>query len=231
MRAWSPRLAVAVALAVGGVSGCEGSPSEALSPPSLARITCLDHGATSLVQRVQPMHDGIHIHIENDSGSRQFYIFAAEGGWNHGGRLRESGATEIKTLMPPGKIWVGCFMRATDIPYNEPAPEFAEVMVVDPQRLWIDPDLGCLEEEGGRFADGEAEGAVPEDVEGLIRSEVPGVQADDELVKPGYPGTGWHGELRLVVREAEPVAAVNVYQQRSRWEVSVRRCHGVAVGI
>lgn len=228
----SPRLAAALAIAFCGVSGCERSPSEESLPAKLARITCEDDGAKSTVQRVQPQHDGVHIWIENNSGARQFYIRAADDeGWNQGGQLRDSGVSEVKTSMPPGQIWIGCFKRASDIPYDEPGPEFAEVMVVDPQGLWIDPDLGCLEEEGGRFTDGEAEGAVPEDVETLIRSEVPGIEADDDLVKPGYPGTGWHGELRQVVRDGEPVAAVNVYQQLSRWEVSVRRCRGAAVGL
>jgi hypothetical protein len=127
-------------------------------------------------------------------------------------------------------MWVGCFRRATDVPYDEPAREFAEVVVMDARRLWIDPDLDCPEQPGGRFASGEAIGTVPDDVDGLVRSQVPGLQADDHLIKPGYPDTQFHGEPRLVVRDGEPVAGVTIYQQRSRWVISVRRCRGVAVG-
>jgi hypothetical protein len=225
------RVGVIAVAAVIGISACEEAPERDAPAPFAAQIRCEEEGARALTPRVQPQDDGIHISIDNQSGARQFYIRAADDeGWNQGGRLGDSGVSKVKTTMPPGQIWIGCFERASDIPYNESAPEFAEVRVVDREGLWIAPDLDCSEEEGGRFLDGEAEGAAPEDVDALIRSEVPGIEADDAFVKPGYPGTEWHGELRHVVRDGETIAAVNVYQQLSRWEVSVRRCQGIGVG-
>ena len=134
--------------------------------------------------------------------------------------------------MPPGDILIGCFDNSRDIPYNERTQEFASITVVDPEGLWSAPDLSCEQQPGGRFIDGEVMGVapVPEDVEGLIRSEVPGIEVDDDLIKPGYPGTEWHGELKHVMRDGESIAAVQVYQQRSRWEISVQRCEGVRIG-
>jgi hypothetical protein len=227
------RLVIVATAAVIGTSACEETPELEAQAPRVAQISCDGGGAKALTPRVQPQQDGIHIRVENKSDARQFYIrTASDEGQNHGGRLRKGETEDIRTTMPPGEIWIGCVESSGDILYSDPSEEFAAVTVVDPDGLWITPNLDCEEEDGGRFVDGEVTGvaAAPEDVGAVIRSEVPGVEPDDELVKPGYPGTQWHGELRHVIRNGEAVASVNVHQQRSRWEVSVRRCQGVPIG-
>jgi hypothetical protein len=198
--------------------------------PNLARVVCRQNETVVKTPRVQPQQDGIHIQVANEGRFRVFYIRnARDEGQNHGGRL--GGAMEeVKTTMPPGEMWFGCFRKANDAPYTERAEEFGSITIVDPNRLWTDPQLECRLESGGRFTNGPASGAAPGDPEGIIRDVVPDVRAEDEMVKPGYPGTEFHGELRMIVRDDEVIASADVHQQLSRWEVTVDRCVGASIG-
>jgi hypothetical protein len=64
--------------------------------------------------------------------------------------------------------------------------------VVDPENLWRSPELDCWgAQEVSHLIDGETESRGPEDMEGIIRSNIAGVRFDDELVRPGYPETQW----------------------------------------
>ena len=224
--------AILPGLVLAAAAGCDQARDEDRAAPRVARLVCEDQGARALTRRTRAMRDGIHIEMGNRAGAIQFYIrSAADEGWNHGGRLRRKGMTEIRTTMPPGEIWIACGDRAQDIPYNERAPEFAEVTVVDSEDLWIAPELDCEPEEGvGRFVGGAAEGNAPDDVEGIIREVVPGVGADDDLVRPGYPETQWHSEFRHVVRDGRAIASVSLLPQGDRWNLSLRRCLGADIG-
>src|SRR5918999_1172549 len=88
--------------------------------PTVAEIRCEEGAAKALSHRVQPQRDGVHVHIENESGARQYYIRSAlDEAQNHGGRLRKDESIDIRTTMPPGDILIGCFDNSRDIPYNE----------------------------------------------------------------------------------------------------------------
>jgi hypothetical protein len=228
LRAVRDAVVVLVALA-GLATGCSGPRQADEAVPAVARLVCEDGGARALTPRVRAVSDGIHIEVDNEAGARGFYLrTATSAGNNHGGKLEPTGTTEIRTTMPPGDILVGCFDRAA--PYNEVAREYARITVVDPDDLWVDPAVGCETGEQQRYRDGPAEGNAPDDAEAIIRSTVPDVLPTDQVIRPGYPETQWHGESRLVVRNGSPIATVSVYAQYGRWEVNVRACPGSAIG-
>ena len=179
---------------------------------------------------MQPQLDGVHILFDNEAVQRQFYIRASsDQAYNHGGQLTEV-PKEVRSLMPPGEILVGCFDTARDIPYEGPSGRFVSITVLDAEGLWVDPRLPCEQERAGEFIGEPAMGNQP-NVEGIIRDLVPGVQPTDAFEHPGYPRTEFHAEARHLVREGQGVAHFAVYQQRSRQHVSAWRCQDVAVGL
>ncbi|MGH2788787.1 MAG: hypothetical protein ACRDJV_12940 [Actinomycetota bacterium] len=220
-------LSAALILAV--TAGCDNAREKESPAPTVLRVVCDDEGTTAVATRVRAIRDGVHISFDNRSGARQYYIrTASDEGQNHGGGLRGR-LTEVRTTMPPGALLVACFQSGDEYPYA--ITDFAEVRVVDPDGLWTPPNLDCdREEEAGRFVDGKAVGYAPKDVEGMIRAQVPGIEADDEIVNPGYPQTEWHSEFRLVVRAGKAVASVSVARQDNNWQVDVRRCPGIEIG-
>ena len=223
--------AILPVLLLSPVVGCNSTRKENRSAPNVAQVLCERRGARALTRRVRAVRDGIHIEVENEAGANHFYIrTAADGELNHGGRLKEIVTTEIRTTMPPGDVWIGCFKRGRDIPYHEHTSEFAELTIVDPKGLWIEPELACEQEAPRRFVDGKSEANLPDDAEGIIRASVPRVQGDDVVVRPGYPETQWHSEFGHIVRDGRAIASVSVFAQHGRWHVSLRRCAGVEIG-
>jgi hypothetical protein len=199
----------------------------------VARVVCDEHGAAAPTRRVRAQRDGVHIIVENRSNARELYIRdAEEEGWNHGGRLKAYEANDIRTTLPPGEILIGCFRNIGDAPYSETnVPEYARITIVDPDRLWIPIGLACDDaRSAGTFDAGRIVADPPASYEHIAREFVPGLKSTDELVRPGYPLTGWHGEPRLILREGEAVAHLDLYRQHSRWEVRVDACPGEDIG-
>lgn len=224
--------AVVVLVALAGLAtGCSGPRQVDEAVPAVARLVCEDGGARALTPRVRAVSDGIHIEMDNEAGARGFYLrTATSAGNNQGGKLEPTGKTEIRTTMPPGDLLVGCFDGPVDPAYYEVTPEYARIAVVDPDGLWVDPAVGCETGEQNRYRAGPADGNVPDDAESIIRSTVPYVLPTDQVIRPGYPETEWHGEPRLIVRNGSPIATVSVYAQYGRWEVAVRACPGASIG-
>jgi hypothetical protein len=213
------------------LTACSGAREGDGPAPRVARLVCEDGGTRALTPRVRAVSDGIHIEMDNEAGARAFYLRAASSAdGNQGGRLEPIGTTHIKTTMPPGDVFVGCFDEPADPAYYEVTPEYARITVVDPDGLWVEPALGCETAPQRRYRDGPAEGNVPDDPEEMIRSIVPYVLPTDQIVRPGFPETQWHGESRIIVRNGSPVAGVAIYAQHGRWEVAVRACRGATIG-
>jgi hypothetical protein len=201
--------------------------------PRVAQFVCEEDGTRALTPFVQATSVGIHIEIDNEAGARQFYLRStAQPDQNQGGKLEAGGVTELTTTMPPGGLAIGCFGRGADIPYSEVTSDFAEITIVDPDDLWIPPELPCAgyEEEQERYVDGQAKGFVPEDADDLVRSTVPWIVPTDHIIRPGYPETQWHAEFRHVVRNGTPIASASVFQEHGRWKVLVRGCPGAITG-
>ncbi len=171
---------------------------------------------------VRPQRDGVHLAFASDDGAQLYDVHAA--GWpvgtSLGGRIVR-GVTETELSVPPGRIEVRCVNDAGGFDANAPK---AELTVVDPDHLWVSPELTCgttdhLELDAGPAPDSP-------DPEQLARATLDGLRTGDTLVKPGYPDTQWHGDLMLVVREGRPIATVAQYADDGRWRVDVEICSG-----
>jgi hypothetical protein len=213
--------AAAVAILVGGMFFVAARPSGG-GTPDVARIRCAAAGPVAEDPQVRPQPDGVHLAFESDDGAQLYDVHAV--GWavgtSLGGRIAR-GVTEASLSVPPGRVEVRCVNDAGGYDANAPS---AELTVVDPDRLWVSPDLTCgttvrLQLDAGPAPDSP-------DPEALARAALGGLLPGDTLLKPGYPGTQWHGSLMLVVREGQPIATVTQYADAGLWRVDVEVCTG-----
>ena len=213
--------AAAVVILVGGMFFVA-TLSSGGGTPDVARIRCAAAGPVAEDPEVRPQSDGVHLAFESDDGAQLYDVHAA--GWavgtSIGGRIVR-GITETELSVPPGRIEVRCVNDAGGFDANAPK---AELTVIDPNRLWVSPEITCgatdhLELDAGPAPDSP-------DPERLARAALDGLRAGDTLVKPGYPDTQWHGDLMLVVREGRPLATVTQYADGGRWRVDVEVCAG-----
>lgn len=213
--------AAAVAVLVGGIL-VVGILSSGGSTPDVARIRCDPAGPVAKDPEVRPQADGVHLSFESDAGA-QFYDVHAAGwavGTSVGGRILR-GVTGTEVSVPPGRIEVRCVSDAGGFDANAPK---AELLVVDPDHLWVSPSLSCASKDHLELDAGPA--PVAPDPERLARATLDGLRSTDTLVKPGYPDTQWHGHLMLVVRDGDPIATVAQYADGGRWRVDVEACSG-----
>ena len=190
--------------------------------PDVARIRCAAAGPVAEDPEVRPQADGVHLSFESDVGA-QFYDVHAAGwavGTSVGGRILR-GITETEVSVPPGRIEVRCVSDAGGFDANAPK---ADLLVVDPDGLWVSPSLPCASKDRLELDAGPAPDAP--DPERLARATLDGLRTTDSLVKPGYPDTQWHGDLMLVVRDGDPIATVAQYADGGRWRVDVEACPG-----
>jgi hypothetical protein len=192
--------------------------------PAVAAVVCNRDGAVARTRLVRPQRDGVHIRIDNRSGARAFWIWAVDGDENQGGRLPADGRV-VKTAFSPGEVLVGCFKRLRDVSYTQRVGDHARVSVVDPEGLWTPSRFVCGRPViFGRFRAAAASEQM--DPERLIARVLEGLLPTDVLVRPGYPGTQYHSEPRLIVRDGDPIAEADVFQEHGWWKVEVRACPG-----
>lgn len=213
--------AAAVVILVGGIAFIT-SLSSGQATPFVARIRCAAAGPVALDPEVRPQADGVHLSFEADDGAQVYDVHAA--GWavgtSLGGRILR-GVTETELSVPPGLVEVRCVNDVAG--FDAEAPK-AELRVVDPEHLWVSPDLTCAAPERLVVDAGPAPDAP--DPQQLARAALDGLQAGDRFVKPGYPDTQWHGDLMLVVRDGQPIATFTQYSDGGRWRVDLEACPG-----
>lgn len=213
--------AAAVVLLVGGMF-LVATLSSGDGTPTVARIRCAAAGPVTEDPEVRPQPDGVHLAFESDDGAQLYDVHAA--GWpvgtSLGGRIVR-GVTETELSVPPGRIEVRCVNDAGGFDANAPK---AELTVVDPDRLWVSPELACGATDHLQLDAGPAPDSP--DPERLARDTLDGLRTEDALVKPGYPDTQWHGDLMLVIRDERPIATVTQYADNGRWRVDVEVCPG-----
>lgn len=187
----------------GALEPLDESPGEA---PVVAEVVCGSRGAVSMTPLVRPQHAGVYIYVHNYGGPQGEFYFVAPDGGHEIGSLRRDGRERNITAFAPGPLQVGCVKGAlTTFAFDGPGSErHAELEIVDPEGLWNERELRCGY--GRRMATIRTDGG--RSYEELIRSMVPGIEEDDEIERPGYPGGSFKLPSRTIVREGEPVATL-----------------------
>lgn len=135
------RVLLLLAAALLGAPGCgmpeenvTGDPPETPTPqPSVFEVTCTEDGDTeikNLTVRVGPA--GVEVRMSNLSGEP---VSLNGVGWD----FSEGDSTEVVPV-PPGPVEVACW------PYSKHRgrePSTTTVDLVDPESLWVDPELQC----------------------------------------------------------------------------------------
>lgn len=224
-------VAVGVVLIAAGISLAsdlsEPDDSPVARVPDIVHVRCEADAVRLGASTVQPQQDGVRFVVDNESKAQLFDVVlvgidtvAAETPINPGE------VTEATFAIPPGPVSLACLSGREDGRERTPA----ELIVLDPRGLWVSPDLGCDTSEttevsvqyaGARETD--------EDPATTARRAVPGLLGTDDIVKPGYPQTRWHGDLVVVVREGETIGRITRAQDESTWRVVVEACAGSAL--
>lgn len=185
--------------------------------PDVARVVC-DTGAVRLAAvAVQASENGVRFVVENPSRAQLLQIRDPR---------RDSPLAELPLLagapseatfaIGPGRVQVAC------LPDRASGGPAAVLSILDPDDRWISPALSCSETSSIRFQAPFAAGA--EDAAQTARRTVPGIEPSDEVAKPGYPGSLWHGDLVVVIRDDRTVGRVTRAHDQGTWSVAVTAC-------
>jgi hypothetical protein len=185
-----------------------GGPSTGIdSPPDVARVVCDEGGTEVLTPVVAAQSDGLHLVFENQSGAKAFDLHPVNSkrGVSVGGALESSGETTSRGFsLDPGEVQVACLPTMNDSYLEQPT---ATLTIEDPDGLWIPVDPACT----GATIDssgtiGDVYGLSNDQLESAIRQALTGILESDEVLKPGYPETGFKA-LTLVVRRGGVIVA------------------------
>lgn len=209
------------------------SADDELGAPDVARLVCDQDGMTALDPEVAARPDGVYLEVLNQTTRREFYISKPDGRDNEGGGLSPMGITKITTSMPPGEIYVSCFGKGEDISHQQRLEGRAVITVVDPDRLWVPPELDCSIDDRDRIVDDSVPEGAETDVDGLIRAIVPGIQQEDQIRKAGYPLTQSGVQPRIIIRDGLRLATVMLEPEDEgyeTWVAFVNACHESGIG-
>lgn len=157
-----------------------------IDAPDIARVVCADNGTRLETPVVEVQADGIHIRVRNEASVRLSFAVGDIGGGNAEG--------EQVWPIPPGAARVGCWKDTAD------DPDWVSLEVVDPQRVWVSPELECQSETAvsGEGDYGTPPKGDPRDPVELAREffeNIAGPLGPDDVVEPaGYP----EAEIRQV---------------------------------
>ncbi len=216
-----------VVAACGGVTGPAGDPR---GVPDVARVICEDGDTRVPVPAVRPQRDGVHILVENRTGEDMGISYRQ--GTLGAGDNADRGLNEVVWPIAPGRADLLCTG-------NREIPEdgWTSVEVVDPEGLWVSPELDCGL--GGLVA-GQGGGSYAEPPTGDRRNPVEIAREffaplrEGDVVEPaGYP-KAQHRLVRLV-RDGETIAVAEYVDAsfaggapRSGWiQNGYQACEGV----
>jgi hypothetical protein len=210
---------------VAALSFREGGPAVAASrvAPDVALVRCQPDGADVDAPVVRAGEGGVRFVVLNESQAQFLRVRPQrELGAPVDLLLGPSEPNVAVLTVPPGSVRVSCLRDRA----SRPAPA-SELAIVDPQELWISPKLACpkvvVREFQSRFA-GADESAVE-----TVRRTMRDLVSEDEVAKPGYPLTRWHGDLVVVIRDGRTIGRVTRAQDQGGWTVAVTACTGVGI--
>jgi hypothetical protein len=200
--------------------------SEAPSPapteplPSVSRVSCSDAGTQVSTPVVQPQSDGVHIAVDNTTGSDLGLMIKDFGGDN-----APMGKSELVKAIPPGKYGLACIDPQSGL--AEPTYEPFEVQ--DPAGIWVSIDLECSSGGGvavsGSFASG-AVGVQGTPVE-VVTTTISGLLPTDLVEVAGYASATDAASVR-VARDGNVVAVYHLFpDSQGGWMIdSAQACDG-----
>ena len=215
-------IAIAAGLAAAGGFGSDGAPLA----PSVARgaeVVCSPTGTIVRTERVLPLRDGVHVAVENPASAERLEIRSASDTLLAELPVADDRPTEATFALPPGPMTVTCSS-------DDGAASDADVLtVLDPQGRWISPELTCDGETPER-AELVATISLTERAQSTARRAIPNLRGSDELETPGYPGSRWHGDLLIVVRDGRTIGRITRAQEGGAWHVFLEWCPSSGLG-
>ncbi|MEX0743132.1 MAG: hypothetical protein WD248_02110 [Actinomycetota bacterium] len=203
----------------------EGGPAIAASrvAPDVARVSCDPDGAVVDASVVRAGDAGVRFVVQNASHAQFLRVRPLRELGSPVDLPLASGAPSDAILaVAPGSVRVSCLRDRA----SGPAPASA-LAIVDPQGLWISPELPCSKvverEFQSRFA------GTEEDAVETVRRTIGDLVSEDEIAKPGYPQTRWHGDLVVVIRDGRTIGRVTRAQDQGMWTVALSVCTGSGI--
>ncbi|MEX2406951.1 MAG: hypothetical protein WD834_06390 [Actinomycetota bacterium] len=203
----------------------EGGPAIAASrvAPDVARVSCDPDGAVVDASVVQAGDAGVRFVVQNGAQAQFLRVRPLrELGSPVDLPLADGAPSDAILAVAPGSVRVSCLRDRA----SGPAPA-SELAIVDPQELWISPELPCSKvverEFQSRFA------GTEEDAIETVRRTIGDLVSEDEIAKPGYPQTRWHGDLVVVIRDGRTIGRVTRAQDQGMWTVALSVCTGSGI--
>jgi hypothetical protein len=199
-------LALTVAAGCGSarVGGANSVEVTSTAQPAAAEVvlTCDGTGNQLSDTSVAAQPDGIHVQVENTSGSRLSLTV------QNGGTDAPPGTSHQVFEIPPGTTRIGCM---TDADWNEDPPDMSGLVpltVADPDGVYAALSWTCNERSSG-ISDyaGTARGVPRSDLEQEARRVLSDVMQDsDTLERAGYPDS--IGPSYQLMRDGHTIARV-----------------------
>src|SRR5919198_97711 len=144
--------------------------------PSVANVTCDATNTEVATPVVEPQPDGVHISVQNTSGTNLGIEVKDVGGEN-----ATAGTSETVWQFGPGTYQVRCTPSG-----NEAPSPYQSLEVQDPQHLWVSNELDCNAVTGVKadYVPG-ATGDKTPPIE-LLQEHVTGLEPNDVLEAAGY---------------------------------------------
>lgn len=189
--------------------------------PDVARVVCEADSVRLAASAVRAGEDGVRILVQNRSRAQLLQIRSARGGTPPVELpLVPGGPNATIVALAPGVASVTCLADRT----SSRGRGSAALSILDPYELWVSPRLSCSAAEAARFETAFAAGA--EDATETAARTLAALDEHDRIVAPGYPGTRWHGDLVVVIRDGRTIARVTRAQDQGMWSVQVTACAG-----
>src|SRR5919197_1670904 len=166
-----------VAFAAAPVHFVPASPDQAPATiPSVANVTCDATNTEVATPVVEPQPDGVHISVQNTSGTNLGIEVKDVGGEN-----ATAGTSETVWQFGPRPYQVRCTPNGNEVP-----GPYQTLDVQDPQHLWVSNQLDCNAVTGvnADYVPG-AKGDKTPPIE-LLQEHVTGLQPNDVLQAAGY---------------------------------------------
>ncbi|MEX0753492.1 MAG: hypothetical protein WD556_00025 [Actinomycetota bacterium] len=199
--------------------------------PTSVRVICREDATYVDAPEVRPSLHGARYGVEF-----RIHVPPSEGGiasvrwldlWDEhessgiGGGLDRHGRVVLGA--DPGRFEVSC--SGADRKMAVPAP----ISVVDPEGLWISPELSCADPPQVEVPLGTT--PVRDEAE-AVAGRLPGLLPGDEVIKPGYPTTSYKlGPLFIVQRGGQVVGRFTVLRPPRGWIAVLQACEGSGLGM